>query len=905
VSPRWLSRRMLQLVGELYSQYSFVEAEPIIAHVDIPVNNTAVVLRCNCAMDMDTHTAAAEVAPESIVVLKATVDVTLPYNNNEKVLVQIPDNGNCAAQSVYVSVFGKLPSATMLQKIATTSVAFFQSDMCKNKVEGLGDMSLIDFIQQGLQRDPVLVTAVTMSLDGSLIIQDPTTVYHDGPVPMTLNMEQYYKLLEHPRNMFANLELGLGYYYATIFKKPVHVHMLKISDICTHTEGAYVGKRTCQLLQYEHVATYLPFKAALQQEFEMYVPGESYSKDDICLVQQDGNHFNCMYKPSLIPPLLLAVNEDVAVAANPAPMHNVILQEGGVETFLATAPPSIIATAPVLKKVVKFKADYHWRRRLYRRWRVTTRKRTNQKSLDINIRISKWQVHHGKLRVYMQSGIPQCPKYGLFAPHNRYNFDQVPMPFEFYGDSTIESVGTRTVAIKGCSSVDGEKRMATAQLCIRAVKNGESQPRLALIFRGKGHFLKKERKLYDPRVDVFANDKAWATRKFSDEWAMTTLKKHIDERTAAEGVCPSTIGFCDNLDSHTQPEFRDALGSFGMNRSLLVAGETECLQAIDGGVGSTFKMIVGQIQDEWLDGDGNLDAWEGCPHAAFKIDAKMRRILITQWSGEAWERLTTDDRYKETFYKCFQRTGCLITADGSDDHEIIPMQGMKGYIVPIYVPPVVISAPLHTMGEVVRGGEGDDEVGERLVQGMGGREGQQGGEGQRTAGAEGEGEQLGEGQAQGEELLVADGLGGFVASAVDTGEDDDFIEKDDEIDIDLDVEAPEDDLDEENNHEDGSDSAEADEEESWAMALDSAASLLDVAIKPAVDDVRLPKRLTGSYAFIFIEGEWELAKIEILVKDKLYRYKLTASWDYGIFDFSLECHGRRSESPKRWVLCVM
>ena len=61
--------------------------------------------------------------------------------------------------------------------------------------------------------------------------------------------------------------------------------------------------------------------------------------------------------------------------------------------------------------------------------------------------------------------------------------------------------------------------------------------------------------MYDKRVDVYAQTKAWADRPFSLKWAMTTLKNHIDERTAAIGVHPCTIGFCDNLDSHTTPEF--------------------------------------------------------------------------------------------------------------------------------------------------------------------------------------------------------------------------------------------------------------------------------------------------------------------------------------------------------------
>ena len=75
-----------------------------------------------------------------IVVLKATVGDILPYNNNQKVLVQIPDNGNCAAQSIYVSVFGKLPSIHKLQFLSNQSIEFLKSDICKQPVEGLGNI---------------------------------------------------------------------------------------------------------------------------------------------------------------------------------------------------------------------------------------------------------------------------------------------------------------------------------------------------------------------------------------------------------------------------------------------------------------------------------------------------------------------------------------------------------------------------------------------------------------------------------------------------------------------------------------------------------------------------------------------------------------------------------------------
>ena len=66
------------------------------------------------------------------------------------------------------------------------------------------------------------------------------------------------------------------------------------------------------------------------------------------------------------------------------------------------------------------------------------------------------------------------------------------------------------------------------------------------------------------------------------------------------------------------------------------------------------------------------------------MNAKQRRILIRQWVGQAYEKLR-GPKYKNLRYRCFQRTGCLITADGSDDHLITP-EGLSGYVVPPPLP---------------------------------------------------------------------------------------------------------------------------------------------------------------------------------------------------------------------------
>jgi hypothetical protein len=53
------------------------------------------------------------------------------------------------------------------------------------------------------------------------------------------------------------------------------------------------------------------------------------------------------------------------------------------------------------------------------------------------------------------------------------------------------------------------------------------------------------------------------------------------------------------------------------------------LQPIDAGIGYTLKRIMGFVQDEWLQKEDNIQSWEGDPDAIVKLNASMRRILIT------------------------------------------------------------------------------------------------------------------------------------------------------------------------------------------------------------------------------------------------------------------------------------
>ena len=102
---------------------------------------------------------------------------------------------------------------------------------------------------------------------------------------------------------------------------------------------------------------------------------------------------------------------------------------------------------------------------------------------------------------------------------------------------------------------------------------------------------------------------------------------------------------------------------------LLPENHTDKVQPIDAGFGRLMKKKIGESMERWLEHDQNLAQWHD------KISAKESRILMTKWTGEAWRELSAD---KDFFQKLFEKKGCLMTADGSEDEKIKP-QGLEDY----------------------------------------------------------------------------------------------------------------------------------------------------------------------------------------------------------------------------------
>ena len=249
----------------------------------------------------------------------------------------------------------------------------------------------------------------------------------------------------------------------------------------------------------------------------------------------------------------------------------------------------------------------------------------------------------------------------------------------------------------------------------------------------------------------------------------------------------------------------------------------------------------------------------------------MRRILITQWVGEAWDKMTTDVAYKDTFRRCFEFTGALITADGTDDTLIRPMRGLE-YTVPASIIDLTI---------------------ERIIE-------------QQT---NFEANDAGDPEDENEERENVEILGEVVVTALDTEDANAEIslllerpsanteEQDDNQQMDENPPAVDDDDEQKGEEEEEKDE---NEEESWAMGLANA-ELQEGALEPILDtSLARPRIGKGVFFMILVDAEWELVKFHKSVNAKYQLYNvITNEWCDSVLDSA--DYGRTGESSSRWI----
>jgi hypothetical protein len=303
-----------------------------------------------------------------------------------------------------------------------------------------------------------------------------------------------------------------------------------------------------------------------------------------------------------------------------------------------------------------FTASSGWLQRFLIRFDLRPRRATNRKEKSVMDRLPKVQRWHKRWQYFISHGGSNHVSFGRYLPQNVLNSDQVPVRASEMSDVTYEKRGADTVRI--AQQKGSDKRMATLQVCVSldgSATNRKPQPKIAIIFKGKGNISAAERAAYDPRVDVYFQPKAWMDSGLFVEWTNRTLKPFVENLPAG----PKAM-VLDNLRAQTNEESATALRAIGVDRRLLPEGTTDMIQPVDQNVGVHIKRLLGEKLNERLTEDGDFqERWLGVNGT---FTAKERRVLLTQLLGEAWEEFCDE----KDFFALGMSTGCVMTKLGVD-----------------------------------------------------------------------------------------------------------------------------------------------------------------------------------------------------------------------------------------------
>ena len=172
----------------------------------------------------------------------------------------------------------------------------------------------------------------------------------------------------------------------------------------------------------------------------------------------------------------------------------------------------------------KFKASDNWFQLFKRRNNMYLRRRTNKKQHSADAARETIQKFHRNLRKADKSkrrrsnAVPD-KKYGRWMPKQRFNVDQVPLPFVVDQDRTYDFSGSKQIWVSQPGS-GLDKREAVLQHCIRAEGRQTVKPE----FRGKGNASTQEREKYVKDIDVYFQPCAWMDSETNMKWTENTLK---------------------------------------------------------------------------------------------------------------------------------------------------------------------------------------------------------------------------------------------------------------------------------------------------------------------------------------------------------------------------------------------
>jgi hypothetical protein len=236
--------------------------------------------------------------------------------------------------------------------------------------------------------------------------------------------------------------------------------------------------------------------------------------------------------------------------------------------------------------------------------------------------------------------------------------DQTPIGFEFLSGRTYDFKGVKTVWVKEQRS-GWDRRQATLQVCVFA--DGIKRCGALLIYHGDpvGDSRRRaEEKLYDKRVCVVFNKTAWADGNNLQDWVRkqyALASEYFSTENEPRFLCLDA--FAPQMTQGLRKEFK----KLNYTTSYIPGGCTGFVQPLDVSLNKPLKALVAQYAADHADKFYNK-------YVAGDFTVGERRILLTQWIGDAFDELHV--KYKKTIIETFQRVGLSLNLDGSEDYKL-------------------------------------------------------------------------------------------------------------------------------------------------------------------------------------------------------------------------------------------
>lgn len=335
-----------------------------------------------------------------------------------------------------------------------------------------------------------------------------------------------------------------------------------------------------------------------------------------------------------------------------------------------------------------FSARRGWLARFAKRFNLCLRRKTNCKRVPIEVRVphlKRWFAVFRQHLLSFKGKKGYDDQWSIYPPENRWSVDQVPAGL-FDPTSTYETKGADFVHIASNGSADGHRICTLQVLCRNIAKSNKprgGQPRMVICFKGLGvRISADERSQYHKDVYVMFQKKAWYDGATCNKWVVEVAMQDIPKRDATNGK--RHLILCDNLGGQTKlqnPQFAKLCDKHShADVWNLLAGNTDEIQVVDAGLGAYVKRHAEGVMNEWLAVEENWQEWaeKGC------LSASRKRILLTQWYGEAWQRACegfeteTQNWAAFDFQGVFTKCGSNLTADGTND-DLIKLQKLDEF----------------------------------------------------------------------------------------------------------------------------------------------------------------------------------------------------------------------------------